>query len=154
MYVRVGEVFFRVVAALCGWVILSTHMLLVLLIPRAVMLEDGQLWLGTLVFGIVCIGAAIVVGLGRPWGEILRWVTIPAALMLPFAVWATLPYLAETTFGGLAATAVHAGLTSGPDAAGPERAWAPVQLTALGITAVQIVRTWRSPGAQTNDPSL
>lgn len=150
----IGEIFFRIVATLGGWIILSTHILLVLLVPRAVVEEDGALWLGTLVFGLVSIGAAVVVELGLRWRDIIRWITIPAALMLPFALWATLPYVTGTTFSGLGASAVHAGLETGPAATIAERAWAPVQIVALGAAGVQGIRVWLRPPAGAADESL
>lgn len=142
---RPAELFFRLGSALVGWLVIYAHLLMIAVIPRSTCSPDNPgLWQPTLITWLLTAAAILLVRLGEPFRDTIRWLTIPLAPLWLAAAWALLPYLVSATVGG-----AHVCTVLNPDFGAPaalwHRLWAPVQTAALTVIAWAALRYWRGP---------
>jgi len=139
-----SEIFFRIGGCLGGWLIVTGHALILAVLPR-VECEPGQLdpWRGTLVMGMLASLALPLLALGRPWAQGIRWIAVPAMLLLlrdALVVW---PYL-EVGLQGVHPCEVHSGLPMADLADRWQRLWPWVQMLVVVGGLAQAIRLWRA----------
>jgi hypothetical protein len=137
---RFSEVFLRLGSALVAWMVLYAHFIWLAALGGIGCGPDGdELHRVLLALAPAAIGCALLLRVTRPLEEIhriLRWLGVPlAALMLAGA------YQVFTISRSIYATGV--GICSTEEAGAWHLLWGPVQLLAIVIAAVMIVRVWR-----------
>jgi hypothetical protein len=139
--VGMAEVFLRLGCALVGWMMLYAHVLWLAALHAIGCGPDGdeihRLLLGLAPF---TVGFAWLLRVTRPFAEIqsmLRWLSVPLVLLLPFAVRSLWQVFRSVNID---ATAICAGAT--PPAW--QTLWVPMQLITLLLVAYMIVHVWRS----------
>ena len=113
---------------LVGWMIIYSHCIWLGVIPQIGCGPEGdELFLLSLVFSPVAIGAALLLGLAHKLPTVvgyLKWMALPLFLLVPLAVIPILTALDTATLGGT-------GFCDSIAATGWQRAWAPIQIVTL-----------------------
>ncbi|MBT8135554.1 MAG: hypothetical protein KJO54_00940 [Gammaproteobacteria bacterium] len=143
-----AEIVLRLGVAFVSWIIIYLNFI-ALLVVKIAECPGGDVapWTMSFATGLLTIGAALTL----PYGHALkgaaavRFIAVPLLVLLPFALWVILPYLAGTTIDAQVVCDVSKAMSSGNEAAGWQRAWAPLQLAAVIAVAVNGWRIWRQP---------
>lgn len=135
------DMLLRVGSTLVAWMVIYAHLLWLAILPQAGCSDGDELWRLLLGFAPVAIAFSLLVRAVHVLPgiyAITRFMAIPAGLLMLLAV--------QPVIGAFSATT----LASEPLCAGMPTAtwhpyWAPVQIAALLLIAVQCVRAWRLP---------
>ena len=138
---RFAEVFLRLGSALVAWMMLYAYFLWLAAVYVMGCGPDGdemhRLLLGMAPF--IC-GCAFVLGATRPLEEIqsmLRWLALPLALLLPFAlrsIWQVIQVVNIENDAICADTAPTAW----------QLLWAPTHVVTLAVVSYMLARVWRT----------
>lgn len=142
-----GDLFFRVGSALGAWFIAYAHGILIAVIPltRCAGRETPEeIWLASFVLSIPAVGAALLLGLGLPWRDMLRWFSIPLIPLLLYSVFVAIPYLGGTTFGGDSLCHVMDPTVADAERIWWEPLWAPLQLALIAGFFWRCAQYWRT----------
>ena len=144
---RLSEVFLRLASALVAWMVIYAYFIWLAALGKMSCGPDGdeiyRLLLGMIPFAV---GGSFLLRVTRAFSEIhliLRWLAVPLAILLPFALknlWAVLqrvnveknPICGD---GVVASWQVY---------------WAPLQFLAITVCVWMIFRVWRSLPGGTN----
>ena len=98
---RFAEIIFRVGSTVVGWIMAYVYLLVLAVIPLSGCTRQPQdLWLGSLILAGAMALCLFLIPLGRRVSDSSRWLSIPAIILLPFAMLAVLPWLGPVTIGG------------------------------------------------------
>ncbi len=138
---RFSEVLLRLGCALVAWMVIYAYFVWLAALRSIGCGPDNDemhlLLLGMAPFAVAC---AVMLRLTRPYREIhqiLRWLSVPIALLFPLALQTTWKVFSTVNIGG-------GGICGDSRSTSWEAWWAPLQLAALAISAWLIVRVWRS----------
>ena len=142
-----AEVVLRIGVTFVSWLMIYMH-LLMMLVLRVAQCPDGDVspWQVTMVTGVLAIGSAFAALYGhgvRGMGSVFRYFALPLIILVPWAMWLSLPYLTGTTFGTLSVCDVRLSEASSLAVSGWQRSWAPMQLIVLATIATNGWRAWR-----------
>jgi hypothetical protein len=143
---RFAEVFLRLGSALVAWMLLFTHFLWLAALHAMGCGPDGA-EMHKLLLGLIPLtcGASLLIGVTQPFAEIhalLRWLTIPLLLLLPFALRSVWDVVQTVNIDG-------AGVCAGSQPAVWAQLWAPAQVITLALALFMILRGWRRiPGSR------
>lgn len=132
----------RVGSTLVAWMVTYAHLLWLAILPQAGCNDGNELWRLLLGFAPVVAAFSLLLRavhvLPGIYG-ITRYMAIPAWLLMLLAVQPVFAALSTTTLGSEP-------LCAGTVAAPWQTYWAPLQIAALAVIAVQTYRAWRLPG--------
>jgi len=138
---RAAEVFLRLGSGLVAWMLIYAYALWLAVLNEAGCVDGDQLHRVLLAAAVLAAAVSPLLTVTRPFGDVhrlLRWLAVPLALLLPFAlrnVWAAFD---RVHMDGLALC----------DVAAPtpwQSAWAPAQLFIVILLVLMILRAWRTP---------
>jgi len=145
---RLGELVFRAAAGLGAFLVGIAHCLLLAVIPRmGCATPDNDPYFASFALGLPLGVLIALASAGLRFRSLLRWFTLPLALLVPLAVRAVLPYLDEAALAGMHVCSATRGWAAATDVTAWHRAWAPVQLCLLLALSVQAARYWLPPTA-------
>ncbi|MDH4109351.1 MAG: hypothetical protein OEW35_13625 [Gammaproteobacteria bacterium] len=136
---RFAEVFLRLGCSLVGWMVLYAHTVWLAALHRIGCGPDGG-EMHALLLGMapLTVAMASMLRLTRPFVEIqsmLRWLAIPLALLLPFAL-----YNIWSVGAGIHRTGL--GICSDAAPAGWHYAWSPAQVLVVLICGLFVLTNW------------
>lgn len=142
-----AELILRIGVTFVSWMMIYMH-LVMMLVVRIGQCPGGDVspWQVTMVTGILAFGSSFTALYGHGVSgmkDVFRYFTLPLIVLLPWAMWLSLPYLTETTFGALHVCDVRLAQASGMTVPGWQRIWAPLQLAVLLTIAINGWRAWR-----------
>jgi hypothetical protein len=138
---RPAEIILRICGSIGGWLLFVTHALVIAVLPQADRGSEG-LWIGTTVLALLNGLGILLLGLGLPWRESLRWFSVAALPLAALGIWGLIPFFAATTLGGEPLCPLL------PEAACSEpgvlyRTWPVLQLLVLIAASVRACHYWR-----------
>ncbi len=138
---RISEALLRLGCSLVAWMVLYAYFLWLAVLHSIGCGPDND-EMHRLLLGMVplAIGFSFLLRVTRPFPEIhqmLRWLSLPLLLLLPFIVNSVWSVLARSTLGAIS-------LCTDMPAAPWEELWAPIQFLSLIFCSWMIFRTWRS----------
>lgn len=137
-----AEVVLRIGLTLVGWLVAFVHLLILGILPRTSCAQGaGDVLAGSLMMAVPAAICLAVIGAGKRVSPMMRYASVPAALVWPFAVVAVWPTLGA----GDTHLCVALGLASDAGAAPGWHAWWPwVQLGLLAAIAARFVELLRA----------